>query len=284
MTGRRRRDRPRRKIPNAERRTRNAERSRTEVIIEAAKEVGPSLFFSLLVITVGFLPVFTLQAQAGRLFKPLAYTKTFAMLFSSFLAVTLTPVLMTLFIRGKISPEEKNPISWLLHKLYEPVAHVALRFRKTVLILAMIILVADRLSLYEARLGIHAAPLRRDALLHAGDRTGGFGFRGYRTAAKCRTDLLKRSRKWRRSSARPAGPKRPPTRPHWRCLKRSSISNPNRKWRQGMTVEKLKDEMNDRLDHPRRGQFLHHADQGPDRYAGHRDPNPGGDKGPGSED
>src|SRR5664280_3809245 len=73
--------------------------NRVDVIIEAAKEVGPSLFFSLLVITVGFLPVFTLQAQAGRLFKPLAYTKTFAMLFSSFLAVTLTPVLMSLFIR-----------------------------------------------------------------------------------------------------------------------------------------------------------------------------------------
>ena len=126
---------------NAERRTLNAERSRTEVIIEAAQEVGPSLFFSLLVIMVGFLPVFTLQAQAGRLFKPLAYTKTFAMLFASFLAVTLTPVLMTLFIRGKIRPEEKNPISWLLHKLYEPVVHVALRFRKTVLILGLIILV-----------------------------------------------------------------------------------------------------------------------------------------------
>ncbi len=70
--------------------------------------MGPSLFFSLLVITVGFFPVFTLQAQAGRLFKPLAYTKTFAMLFSSFLAVTLTPVLMTMFIRGKIKPEDEN--------------------------------------------------------------------------------------------------------------------------------------------------------------------------------
>ena len=110
------------------------------MIIEAAQEVGPSLFFSLLVITVGFLPVFTLEAQAGRLFKPLAYTKTFAMLFSSFLAVTLTPVLMTLFIRGKIRPEEKNPVSWLLHRLYEPVARVALRFRKSVIVLALIIL------------------------------------------------------------------------------------------------------------------------------------------------
>jgi heavy metal efflux pump (cobalt-zinc-cadmium) len=116
--------------------------NRTDVIIEAAKEVGPSLFFSLLVISVGFLPVFTLQAQAGRLFKPLAYTKTFAMLFSSFLAVTLTPVLMTLLIRGKIKPEEKNPISIILHRLYEPIASLALRFKKTVIILAIIVLVA----------------------------------------------------------------------------------------------------------------------------------------------
>ncbi|MGC1403249.1 MAG: efflux RND transporter permease subunit, partial [Thermodesulfobacteriota bacterium] len=114
--------------------------TRVDVIIEAAKEVGPSLFFSLLVIMVGFLPVFTLQAQAGRLFKPLAYTKTFAMLFSSFLAITLTPVLMTLFIRGKIRPEEKNPISIVLHKLYEPVARLALRHKKSVIVLAIIIM------------------------------------------------------------------------------------------------------------------------------------------------
>src|ERR1035437_483669 len=114
--------------------------SRVDVIINAAKEVGPSLFFSLLVITVGFLPVFTLQAQAGRLFKPLAYTKTFAMLFSSFLAITLTPVLMTLFIRGKIRPEEKNPISFVLHKVYEPIAGFAIRFRKTVIIAAIVIM------------------------------------------------------------------------------------------------------------------------------------------------
>ncbi|MDP2276923.1 MAG: efflux RND transporter permease subunit, partial [Nitrospirota bacterium] len=114
--------------------------SRVEVIIDAAKEVGPSLFFALLVITVGFLPVFTLQAQAGRLFKPLAYTKTFAMLFSSFLAITLTPVLMTLFIRGKIRPEDKNPVSIVLHKIYEPVAYLALRFKKSVIVIAIIIM------------------------------------------------------------------------------------------------------------------------------------------------
>jgi copper/silver efflux system protein len=113
--------------------------SRTDVIIDAAKEVGPSLFFSLLVITVGFLPIFTLEEQAGRLFKPLAYTKTFAMLFASFLAITLTPVLMTLFIKGKIRHEDKNPISHFLTKVYHPIAEFALRFRKVVIILAVLI-------------------------------------------------------------------------------------------------------------------------------------------------
>ncbi|HPS94922.1 MAG TPA: efflux RND transporter permease subunit, partial [Deltaproteobacteria bacterium] len=114
--------------------------SRTKLIVEAAREVGPSLFFSLLVITVGFLPVFTLQEQAGRLFKPLAFTKTFAMLFSSLLAITLTPVLMTVFIRGKIRPEEKNPVSRFLHWLYEPIARAALRHTYTVIIAALVLL------------------------------------------------------------------------------------------------------------------------------------------------
>ena len=113
--------------------------SRSDVIIGAAKEVGPSLFFSLLVITVGFLPVFTLEEQAGRLFKPLAYTKTFSMLFASFLAITLTPVLMTLLIKGKIKHEDDNPISRFLVKVYHPVAEFALRFRKLVIIAAIII-------------------------------------------------------------------------------------------------------------------------------------------------
>ena len=116
--------------------------TRTDVIIDAAKEVGPSLFFSLLVITVGFLPIFTLEDQAGRLFKPLAFTKTFSMLFASFLAVTLTPVLMTLFIKGKIRHEDANPISHFLRKMYHPVAEFALRFRWYVIIAAVLIVAA----------------------------------------------------------------------------------------------------------------------------------------------
>jgi len=112
---------------------------RTDIIINAAREVGPSLFFSLLVITVGFLPIFTLEDQAGRLFKPLAYTKTFSMLFASFLAITLTPVLMTLLIKGKIRHEDHNPISHFLRLVYHPVAEFALRFRWAVIIAAIVI-------------------------------------------------------------------------------------------------------------------------------------------------
>ena len=115
--------------------------SRVDVIIDAAKEVGPSLFFSLLVITVGFLPVFTLEDQAGRLFKPLAYTKTFSMLFASFLAITLTPVLMTLFIKGKIRHEDDNPVSRFLIRLYHPVAGCSLHWRKAVILAAIVVVI-----------------------------------------------------------------------------------------------------------------------------------------------
>lgn len=105
----------------------NAER--IEVIITAAKTVGRPLFFALLVITVSFIPVFSLEAQEGRLFKPLAFTKTFSMFFAALLGVTLVPVLMMLFIRGRITPEIKNPINRFLIWAYRPFVHFVLRFR-----------------------------------------------------------------------------------------------------------------------------------------------------------
>lgn len=106
-----------------------SEADRTAVIIAAAQEVGRPLFFSLLIITVSFLPVFTLEAQEGRLFKPLAFTKTFSMFFASFLSITLVPLLMVGLIRGKIKPLAKNPVSRLCVALYRPVAYAALRLR-----------------------------------------------------------------------------------------------------------------------------------------------------------
>ncbi|GBD26228.1 Cation efflux system protein CusA [bacterium HR30] len=103
-------------------------RSRIDVVLEAAVEVGPSLFFSLLIITLSFLPIFTLGEQSGRLFKPLAYTKTFAMAAGSILGVTLVPVLMVWLIRGRVQPEEHNPFNRLLVRLYEPAFWAALRY------------------------------------------------------------------------------------------------------------------------------------------------------------
>jgi Cu(I)/Ag(I) efflux system membrane protein CusA/SilA len=114
--------------------------SRSDIILTAAKEVGKPLFFSLLIIAVSFIPVFSLQAQEGRLFKPLAYTKTFSMLFASLLSVTLVPVLMVLFIRGKIAPEHKNPVNRFLIWAYKPFVHLALRFPKTIVLLALAVL------------------------------------------------------------------------------------------------------------------------------------------------
>ncbi len=112
--------------------------SRSEVIIQAAQEVGRSIFFALLIITVSFLPVFTLEAQEGRLFKPLAYTKTFAMFFAAVLAITLGPVLMLLLVRGRIRPEHKNPVSRVLIWVYQPFARLVLTYRKTTLLLGLL--------------------------------------------------------------------------------------------------------------------------------------------------
>ncbi|MBO1254507.1 efflux RND transporter permease subunit [Alteromonas sp. 5E99-2] len=114
--------------------------NRWQLVTQSASEVGPALFFSLLIITVSFLPIFTLEAQEGRMFAPLAFTKTYAMAASAALAVTLVPVLMGYFIRGKVLPEHKNPINRLLTFVYMPLLQRVLRFPKTTLVSALIVL------------------------------------------------------------------------------------------------------------------------------------------------
>jgi Cu(I)/Ag(I) efflux system membrane protein CusA/SilA len=122
-------------------------RSHLEIITKAAQEVGPTLFFTLLVITVSFLPVFTLEAQEGRLFKPLAFTKTYSMAMASILAVTAVPVLMYWFVRGKIRSENRHPVSRLLRFLYTPVLNWALRWRWLVIIAMVAILAVTAVPL-----------------------------------------------------------------------------------------------------------------------------------------
>lgn len=114
---------------------------RRRILLNSAKQVGPAIFFSLVIIVVSFLPVFLLEAQEGRMFRPLAWTKTLAVGFSSVLAISLVPVLMILFIRGRLRPESKNPISRVTQAIYLPVLRLCLRYRKTTLLLNLLFLI-----------------------------------------------------------------------------------------------------------------------------------------------
>ena len=138
-------------------------KDRAEAMLVACKEVGPALFFSLLIITVSFLPVFTLESQEGRLFSPLAYTKTFAMAGAALLSVTLVPVLMMFFIRGHILPEEKNPVNRFLIWAYRPIIAWVMQWKKTTIALALAVL---GITLYPAaRLGSEFMPTLNEGTL-----------------------------------------------------------------------------------------------------------------------
>jgi Cu(I)/Ag(I) efflux system membrane protein CusA/SilA len=129
-------------IENAHKHLERAEpgRSRIDVLIEAAAEVGPALFFSLLIITVSFMPIFTLESQEGRLFSPLAFTKTFSMAAAALLSITLVPALMIVCIRGRIIPEHKNPINRILIWIYRPVIKAVMRAKVLVILLSLAVL------------------------------------------------------------------------------------------------------------------------------------------------
>lgn len=237
--------------------------SRVNVIIDAAKEVGPSLFFSLLVITVAFLPVFTLQAQAGRLFKPLAYTKTFAMLFASLLAITLTPVLMTMLISGNdklarvpifkylftIYPEEKHPVSIILHKMYEPVARLSLRFKKSVIIAAVIIM---GITAYPfMKLGTEFMPsLYEGALFYMPVTVPGISASEASRLLQMQDKIIKQIPEVAQVFGK-AGRAETATDPAPLEMFETVINlKPESEWRPGMTVDKLKNELNDALNIP----------------------------------
>jgi Cu(I)/Ag(I) efflux system membrane protein CusA/SilA len=139
----------------------NAERA--DAMLAACKEVGPALFFSLLIITVSFLPVFALEGQEGRLFSPLAFTKTFSMAGAALLSVTLVPVLMMLFIQGKVMPEAKNPVNRFLIWAYRPIIAGVMRWKKMTIVAAVVALVA---SIYPAsQLGSEFMPTLNEGTL-----------------------------------------------------------------------------------------------------------------------
>ena len=222
---------------------------RVAVVIEAARSVGRPLFFSLLVITVSFLPVFSLQAEAGRLFKPLAFTKTFAMFFSAMLAVTLTPVLMVLLIRGRITPENKNPVNRLLMWLYRPAAHFVLRFRWLTLLLALGVMAATIIPL--RRLGGEFMPaLNEGTILFMPTAVPGMTINEATRILQIQDRLL-RSIPEVASVFGKAGQADTPTDPAPPSMFETVVAlKPPSQWRRGMTWEKIIDEMNEKLKTP----------------------------------
>lgn len=221
-------------------------KSKTEIIIEAAKEVGPSLFFALMVITVAFLPVFTLQGQEGRLFRPLAYAKTFAMLSASCLAITLTPALMTFFIKGRIRPEQDNPVNSTLQRIYDPVVRFSLRSPKKVFMGGLILLVITAYPLF--RLGYESMPpLFEGALFYMPVTAPGVAISEAASLLQKQDKILKRFPEVSQVFGK-SGRAETATDPAPLEMFETIINlKPKSQWRKGMTVEKLIMEMNEAL-------------------------------------
>ncbi len=223
--------------------------SRNVVVIEAAKEVGKPLFFSLLIITVSFLPVFTLEAQEGRLFKPLAFTKTFAMFFASLLSVTLVPVLMLLLIRGKIAPERKNPLNRFLIWAYDPFVHLALRFPKTVLLLALLALLAT-VPAYMKLGSEFMPPLYEGSLLYMPTGLPGMSIAEAGRVLQLQDKIVMQFPEVKSVFGK-AGRARTPTDPApLTMMENTIVLKPESEWRPGMTPEKLINEMDAALKIP----------------------------------
>src|SRR6478752_7078593 len=230
-----------------EREPNNVERAR--VIITAAKSVGRSLFFALLVITVSFIPVFSLTAQEGRLFKPLAFTKTFSMFFASFLGVTLVPVLMLLLIRGKITPEIKNPVNRFLIGTYQPVVYFVLRYRWFTLGCALVILA---LTIFPfSRLGSEfMPPLNEGTLLYMPTAIPGMSITEATRILQIQDRQLKKLPE-AASVFGKAGQAETPTDPAPLSMFETIVAlKPPNEWRKGMTWDKLLAEVNANIKTP----------------------------------
>jgi Cu(I)/Ag(I) efflux system membrane protein CusA/SilA len=220
-----------------------------DLILDASKEVGPALFFSLLIIAISFLPVFTLEAQEGRLFKPLAFTKTYAMMGAALLSVTIVPILMGYLIRGKILPEKKNPVNRFLIWIYHPIIKLVLKAKTLVLLLAVVVLAVTYIPW--KRIGSEfMPPLNEGDLLYMPTTLPGISI----TKAK---ELLQQTD--RIIAAFPEvhhvfgkiGRAETATDPAPLSMIETTIMlKPESEWREGMTMEKLVDELNNAIQFP----------------------------------
>ena len=222
---------------------------RIEIIIEAASEVGPALFFSLLVITVSFLPIFTLEGEEGRLFGPLAYTKTFAMAAAAVLSVTLVPALMVVFVRGRIIPEQRNPINRALIALYRPLIKGVLKAKTLTILLALAVL---GVSVWPARqLGSEFMPtLNEGTLMYMPTTLPGISVTKAAELLQTQNQII-RSFPEVASVYGKAGRAQTATDPAPTEMFETIINlKPQEQWRTGVTADTLKAEMDKALQFP----------------------------------
>ena len=223
--------------------------NRWRIIGDSASEVGPPLFFSLIIITLSFLPVFTLEAQEGRLFAPLAFTKTYAMAAAAGLSITLVPVLMGYFIRGAVTPEHKNPINRVLMAIYRPVIHGVIRFPKATLIGAAAVLIV---GLWPAtQLGSEfMPPLDEGDLMYMPTTYPGVSIDKAREILQ-QTDRLIRTLPEVKSVFGKVGRAETATDPAPLTMIETVIQfKPRDQWREGMTPESLRDELDQVVKYP----------------------------------
>ncbi|WP_304636203.1 MULTISPECIES: efflux RND transporter permease subunit [Pseudoalteromonas] len=223
--------------------------NRWQVVMDSAAEVGPALFFSLLIITVSFMPVFILEAQEGRMFSPLAYTKTYAMAASAGLAITLVPVLMGYFIRGKVISEQKNPVNRLLVAAYKPLLNAVLKAPKTTLVLALVL---AAIGFYPVnKIGSEfIPPLDEGDLMYMPTTYPGISIGKAREILQ-QTDKLIASVPEVESVFGKVGRADTATDPAPLTMIETFIQlKPKSQWREGMTTEKLKKELDNLVKFP----------------------------------
>ena len=225
------------------------------VIIAAAQSVGRPLFYSLLVITVSFIPVFSLTAQEGRLFRPLAFTKTFSMFFASMLGVVLVPVLMTWLIRGKITPERKNPLNRLLIAIYRPFVDLVLRFRWLTLFVALVILALTYIPI--SRLGSEfMPPLNEGTILYMPTAIPGISVTEATKILQIQDRILRKFPEVESVFGK-AGQADTPTDPAPLSMFETVVQlKPPEQWRPGLTWQKLTAEMSEATKTPGMAQIF----------------------------
>jgi Cu(I)/Ag(I) efflux system membrane protein CusA/SilA len=225
------------------------EEDRRRILIGAAKQVGPAIFFSLLVILVSFLPVFLLEAQEGRMFRPLAWTKTLAVAFSSILAITLVPVLMLIFIRGRLRPESENPFSRWTQALYLPILRFCLRYRKTTLLLNLIFLVVTVPLAW--RMGSQfMPPLYEGSSLYMPTALPGISITQASTLLQEQDRIIKSFPEVESVFGAVGRSDSPTDNAPLDMYDTTIMLKPREQWRAGMTYEKLIQEMDEKLQFP----------------------------------